>query len=845
MRNALRPYIAVIVDSFREAFATRVLWAVLLLVGLLLAALAPFTFREAVAVTLRYEDFRDARGVLLYLREQADSADAPTGYLWMRLSEPLREDIAALSVDSGRRERMEAFGRFRDELNSLLREQDFYREEVWKNARLNREGRDLLKQGIANLSDGDLARFNRLALDAALPDFLEPAATNAVQFEYAGYEFGDELPVSAESVHEIGELVLAFVVSWLVGFAGVLAAIVVTASIVPRMLEPGSIDLLLSKPVSRWGLFLSRFAGGCAFILLVTGVLIVGLWLIVGTRLGIWNAGLLWTIPVFVFVFAVYFSVSALAGVLWRNAIVSIIVSLVFWVACFVVGLTKGVVDDVFLSARRPAAILPLDDSLLMVNRQGNGFEWAPDARIWQTIFETRRRPGQQYPFVGPVYDASNDRLVAIRVSTGGPPWMREAPKLALATREDDWKFSTPLNVPGGSQSLLVLSDGTILTVGSDGLSQLAKSTGPRGLLDILSLAVPIMSNGDPDIGRFERVAITDLQWRNPVAAAAEVVEPLRAVLRDELRRSDQAQRRPGINEPIATPEVAASTPEPLAVSSEMPVADSNSPAPDFELAEQRRSTSHSGLPADDNASTTLSRFVVVSGPTIAVLKRGGDGHFSVERQAARDSEADAVLGFAGARIVVAEEGGLVRVLDAADLSEIASNAPFGTNDPKSVAISPDGRHAAVVFHHRRLCLVDLASGEVAEPSLASQGDISAAAYGPDGSLLVAYGFGQVIEYADSRSLKIKARYETPPDLLESVYHWGIEPLHRVFPKPGEMDNLVAWLMTREQTIPTRDGNRLAARRTVIEIWPPLWSNLAFLAGVLTLSCVLISRRDF
>ncbi|MHC4877443.1 MAG: ABC transporter permease subunit [Planctomycetota bacterium] len=812
MRNALHPYFAVIVDSFREAFATRVLWVILLLVGLLLAALAPFTFRAAVAVNVRYEDFRDARGVLLHLREQAETPDTTAGYVWSRLSEPLQNDISELSVDSERRERMEAFGKLRGELNALLRERDFYRDELWQNARLNREGRDLLKQGVANLSDADLARFNRLALDAALPEFLEPAATNAVQFEYAGYDLGDELPVQPQQVREAGELVLAFVVSWLVGFAGVLAALIVTASIVPRMLEPGSIDLLLSKPVSRWGLFLSRFAGGCAFILLVTSVLIVGLWLIAGTRLGIWNAGLLWTIPVFVFVFAVYFSVSSLAGVLWRNPIVSIIVSLVFWLSCFVVGLTKGIVDDVFLSARRPAVILPLDDSLLVVNRQGNGFEWDPDGKVWQTVFETRRRgPGSVYPFVGPVYDAANDRLVAIRASTGGPPWMREAPKLALATRDDDWKFSTPLNVPGGSQSLLVLSDGTVLTLGTDGLSRLSTQAGPQGLLDMLSLAVPIMSNGDSKVGRFERVPINDLQWRAPVAATAETVAP------SHLRRPDQAQRRSGITANPSDPQ----TPE------------------------QRRSAPGAGLRKEDAAATGDNRFVVLTGPAIAILKRTAGGQITVERKALRDSEADAVLGFAGDRIVVAEDGGQVRILNTTDLSEVAAASPFGTNDPKSVVVSPDGRQAAVVFHHRRLCVVDLPSGEVTEPPLGSQGDISGAAWGPDGSLLVAYGFGQVIEYADSRSLDVKARYETPPDLLESVYQWGIEPLHRVFPKPGEMDNLVAWLMTREQTIQTGEGEGLSASRTVIDIWPPLWSNLAFLACVLALSCVLISRRDF
>ncbi len=795
MMSRIRPYLAVIVDSFREAFATRVLWVILLLIGLLLAAVAPFTYREAVAVNVRYEDFSDSRGMLLHVREQAEQSDSPPGYLWSRLSEGLQKDMAGLSVDSERRERNEAFGRFRNEVNKLLRERDFYRDDVWKDARLNREGRDLLKQGVANLSETDLARFNRLALDAAFARFLEPAASSAVQFEYAGYDLGDELPISDDQVREVGELILAGAVSWLVGFFGILAALVVTSSVVPRMLEAGSIDLLLSKPVSRSGLFLSRFAGGCAFILLVTSVLVCGLWVIVGTRLGIWNSGLLWTIPVFVFVFAVYFSVSALAGVLWRNAIVSIVVSLVFWVVCFGVGLTKGIVDDVFLSARRLNAVLPLNDSLLVVSRDGNGLEWDPQSSSWQTLFENRRRgPGGGYPFVGPRYDAANDRLVAIRTSNGGPPWMRGAPKLAIATRDADWKFSTPLNVPAGSKEILVLSDGDVLTAGSGGLFHLNKSSEPRGLLDMLSMAVPLIPNdSDPEVGRFDSVGDESLQWRSPIAAAVE---------------------NPSVTE------------APAKVSDE----DDAGTAEDEPASQQSRA---------------VMRIAVVSGESLAVLRRDRDGRFSVEQEAVRDSESAAVLAFASGRIVAAEEGGQVRVLNAANLSEVTAGTPFGKNDPKSIAVSPDGRHVAIVFHHRRMCVVDVSSGAITKPALASQGDVSAVAYGPDGTLLVAHGFGYVTEYSSGTDLEVKARYETPPDLLQSVYEWAIDPLHTVFPKPGEMDNLVAWLMTREQTIQTGEGDALSANRTVIDIWEPLWSNLAFLSVVLMITCVLISRRDF
>lgn len=814
MRNILRPYIAVIADSFHEALATRVLWLILLLVAVLLAALAPFTFRDAVAVHVRFEDFRDARGVLLHLREHADTPGTPPGYLWSRLSESLQSDLAGLSVDSGRRERLEVFSRLRAEFNALLQEPDLYREEVWSGHRLNREGRDLLRRGITNLNHVELRRFNRLCLDAALPEFLEPAASDAVQFEYAGYALGDELPLQARQVRQAAAQVLAFIVSWLVGFAGVLAAIIVTASIIPRMLESGSIDLLLSKPVSRSGLFLSRFAGGCAFILLVTTVLISGLWLIAGTRLGIWNAGLLWTIPVFVFVFAVYFSVSALAGILWRNSIVSIIVSLVFWITCFGVGLIRGIVEDMFLDARRPAVLLPLPDSLLIVNRQGTGYEWDPREMSWQTLFENpRRRPGANYPYTGPVYDPAGDRLVAIRHSSGGPPWLREGPRLAIATRDSDWKFSTPVRVPGGSEALIVLSDGSILTAGTGGLFELAPSRPGSGLLDMLARAMPVLSTEDPEIGRFRLIDTGDFSWRNPLSAASLTV-------------------------PVPTDREVESGRE---VETE-PEAETDREADPAASADDTSADQPSG---NQQPSNRAERFAVVADTRLAVLVRNGRGDVRIERQADRDTSVPAVIGFTTGRILLAEEGGTVRLVDAQDLSTIQTARPFGRNDPHSIAVAPDGSRAAIVFHHRRLCLVDPVTGQITVPPLDSQGDISAAAFGTDGSLLVAHGFGHVSEYSAGPSLELKARYTTPPDLLESIYRWGIRPVHRVFPKPGEMDSLVTWLMTREQTVPAGNSDSLTAHRTVIDIWSPLWSNLAFLTCMLLLSCVLISRRDF
>ena len=86
--------------------------------------------------------------------------------------------------------------------------------------------------------------------------------------------------------------------------------------------------------------------------------------------------------------------------------------------------------------------------------------------------------------------------------------------------------------------------------------------------------------------------------------------------------------------------------------------------------------------------------------------------------------------------------------------------------------------------------------------------------------------------------------------MLEILYRYVVMPLYTVFPKPGELDGVVTYLVVGdpvnlfEQSRMPRDQVNLE-RRGPIDIWQPIWSNLAFLAVMLTVTCVYISRRDF
>jgi ABC-type transport system involved in multi-copper enzyme maturation permease subunit len=117
--------------------------------------------------------------------------------------------------------------------------------------------------------------------------------------------------------------------------AGILLALLWTAGFVPSFLEPSAASVLLAKPVPRWLLLAGKFAGVLAFVAFQATVFIGGTWVALGLRTGIWHPVYLVCIPVLLLHFALFFSFSALLGVLTRSPLLSMVGSLSFWFACW------------------------------------------------------------------------------------------------------------------------------------------------------------------------------------------------------------------------------------------------------------------------------------------------------------------------------------------------------------------------------------------------------------------------------------------------------------------------------------------------------------------------------
>ncbi len=110
-------------------------------------------------------------------------------------------------------------------------------------------------------------------------------------------------------------------------FFGMALSVFASAGLVAAVFEPGRIELLLSKPVSRTRLLLGRYLGNLLVVAANIVYLTVGSWVIFGIKTGLWGLGYLVSCAFTVFVFAVLLAVIVLVGVLWESAAVAIMVT--------------------------------------------------------------------------------------------------------------------------------------------------------------------------------------------------------------------------------------------------------------------------------------------------------------------------------------------------------------------------------------------------------------------------------------------------------------------------------------------------------------------------------------
>ena len=133
----------------------------------------------------------------------------------------------------------------------------------------------------------------------------------------------------------------ALLARWAAGVAGTLLLLASTSGFLPEFLKPGASSILLAKPVPRWALLAGKVLGVVAFVAVLSGGFIVGTWLALGLRTGVWKPGYLLAWPLLVLQFVGLYSASVVAATCTRNATASLFAALACWVVCLGVNTSR------------------------------------------------------------------------------------------------------------------------------------------------------------------------------------------------------------------------------------------------------------------------------------------------------------------------------------------------------------------------------------------------------------------------------------------------------------------------------------------------------------------------
>lgn len=671
----MRPYLAIIKDSFREALASRVLWIMTGLIAVLLLALAPIGYKTNLTGEINWGEIADAPQLVHRIRRDADSPDhSPGKRIWSLLDDETRKKLTEIddsppeNADDAdarrdrrqRRDQAQDFARgmetLRKGLNKLITRRDFYQEEDWKGVTLPKEATDYLARPRNSLSSEELARLNRLLIETPYQSSFVWRSPDSMRVTYLWFST-PALPFSKKQVDSVvKQWILTTAMRWIVGVFGIIAAILVTSTVIPQMFEPGSITLLLSKPISRSLLLTAKFFGACAFVFLNVTLLLVGLWLIAGLRLGMWNSGMLWCIPIFLFMFMIYYTISALTGLVWKSAIISVVLTVVFYFVCFGVDVTHELSEGLIIEQNRINKIVEADGALLMVTESGKLQLWDDEAHTWRLISEPRGGPG--IPTMdGPYYHEPSKQLV-MGLGFRNPFGLRgQRVALKVASPSDGWKLHDGPATPTGTSALLLAHDNSIIAVTSDNVYRFQGDLAAKGTsVRLFGLKLPLLTGGEfrPCLSG-ERSNFPD-----PVEAAVDPTQPRLAI----------------------------------------------SAANDVYLY---------ALEADGGVKPIAHR-------TLDAKEKEG-----------------AAVAVAGDLVLVAREDGIVLLLSASDLSLKHELTLEPQSQPRFVSTSTDGSRFAVLFQNHYLWFIDATTGSARRAPLPAQGEISGVTWTPDRLLVADY----------------------------------------------------------------------------------------------------------
>ncbi len=779
----MRPYFAVIYDSFFEALKSRVLWILLAGWTVLLCAIAPFGWIEGADFQFTADSIinRD-RLVTELVAAKGEGGSEAQKRVWSALDPAFQRELIRIGPNASPPVRM---GVLANGLNAALDNAELYSVQAWPTASKRSEIADELKDSDpTQLNAARLAKLNRRLVELAFPACLRMSNGSSIWFGYGGLKIGNAIPVSRSGLQPFIEGgLLPLVLQIALGIVGIFVAIIVTSNLIPDMFAPGSMALLLSKPISRSGLLIAKFAGGIGFIVINVAYLLIGVYFLMGTRLQIWNTGILWCIPIFVFVFMIYYSVSMLAGLVWKNAIVSIVFVALFWAFCFVIGVTHEQMKAWAVELPQLTKLTAIDGQWLAASRRGQLQIWDGQSQAWQTIGnegDMNRR------ILGPCWIEDKQLLVF-----GRPEWNPfmgvqsdrvrlqvsdfSADKVGSAKSNDDSQAIAPLwseqridtlpELPSRTRRMKSIN-GRVLIVSELGLFELdieaARNDRPQPTLFGM-IPLPIF----PKSETFRKMTPDDFVLQTPIDVAqipdSEDIALLSGRRLIKLRRI--------IGEPADRYEV---------------IGELTLEFPDSTLALIECNKQTCLVMTDHELAFSVDTLTWSLRSDVASL---------LKVQRPQEIEVD---WSDGSFLILNGESRIVRASANADTADIVT----GIRDATAIAMTDDNRLAICRKANR-------------------------------------------VDFLKSGSTSTSAGFSPKWSTLQWTYWTIVRPFYSVNPKPAALSEIIRGVLSTKSPFAFgRQTDELEEAEAPPDYWTPIWSNGLFIFVMLVISCFYLQRQD-
>jgi len=150
---------------------------------------------------------------------------------------------------------------------------------------------------------------------------------------FGAYHIDNELIVEGSIFSEYLYMLIFtdYLVPWWLGLFALVLALISVCPVFPDFLKTGSIDVAISKPISRVTLFLAKYLGSLLFVAIQVLVFCVIVFIAQGVRLNAWNPDIFWAVLLLTFVFSLIYAVAVLTAVITRSTLFSLLMALLVW----------------------------------------------------------------------------------------------------------------------------------------------------------------------------------------------------------------------------------------------------------------------------------------------------------------------------------------------------------------------------------------------------------------------------------------------------------------------------------------------------------------------------------